>query len=87
MPKSLDGTTFYVGPALVVGNCEPDQPTGDDDEAPSNAQDDIAEGSLATASEKLGEWHDNQKADAKDNAGYDDMTTAEKEEWDENYAS
>ena len=85
MPKSLAGTTFYVGPALVLGRCEPDQPTGNDtgdDDAPTNAQDDIAEGALATASEDLNKWHTDQKTDAKENAGYDDMTTAEKEAWD-----
>jgi len=84
MDKSLAGTSSYVGPVLFVGRCEPDQPV-DDDEAPDNAQDDIAEGSLTLASEALGKWHDDQKDDAKVNAGYAEMTTEEQEDWDESY--
>jgi len=60
-------------------------PEGGDggDVVPENAQDDIADGALAEAAEELANFYTNQLADAKENAGYDDMTDEEKAEFDQ----
>lgn len=56
---------------------------GNDDVVPENAQDDIADGALAEAAEELNSFYTNQLSDAKDNAGYADMTEEEKAEFDQ----
>ena len=74
MSRDLAKVVQTAGPATFTPTCTPES---EEDAVPENAQDDIAAGALAEASEELTKFFNAQKEDAQAKAGYDDMTEDE----------
>lgn len=80
MKLTLDKVAQTAGPVTFTPSCAND--ATNPDVAPENAQDDIAKGKLTEASDETNKFFDNEKADKKAAAKYDEMSEEEKAEFD-----
>lgn len=85
MAKAIDKVLQKVGPVSFTPTCAVED--GGADVVPENAQDDIASGALADASEALNSFWTNQVNDKKAAAKYDTMDADAKAAFDKEIAA
>lgn len=84
MASSNNKKTITVGPVSFIPTCPSIQL---EDIVPENAEDDIAAGALAEASEAVSSFRANQLADAKAAADYENLSDEDKLAFDEAQAA